>query len=443
MLAAVQAKQGKDSTQAVTPAAEPVTPAVDGEKAAEETTTPADETQAGEPQDEYTFDEDGFTGARDLAAKIDAIEALKGAIPDDLRGEIMANARIAEAMAPYREIFGSPEEAKRVAAGAQEFAGIQQIFSSISGENVAQGTSDMINKMLELSALRDEDGNPRKRENGSYITDGTTTNFLNELYTRAFQTKFVRKIEAAIADEKAKNNGDSAIQAAFDMVMESAGLRPSTADKTSEDPVLAARKAELDQQQKAIDDQRKAAQQERVNAHTEARDAQYQAETDRAIESLLSHATGLNEFAKTTVVAKLTKALKAAIRSNTAYQMDKEHLDLQPIGTKRLNAEVKLAKDFLRNNLARIAKPILLEAGAVITKKQAGRAAAQAAREQAARSDISGSATQPQRVNSANPREAYNATRERLKQSLGREPSDSEINVEMMMNLPGIRSRAA
>src|SRR6185437_9068203 len=395
------------------------------------------------PQDEYTFDEDGFTGARDLAAKIDAIEALKGALPDDLRGEIMANARIAEAMAPYREIFGSPEEAKRVAAGAQEFAGIQQIFSSISGENVAQGTSDMINKMLELSALRDEDGNPRKRENGSYITDGTTTNFLNELYTRAFQTKFVRKIEAAIADEKAKNNGDSAIQAAFDLVMESAGLRPSTADKTQEDPTLAARKAELDQQQKAIDDQRKAAQQERVTAHTEALNTQLQSATDGAIEALLKSATGLNDFTKQATVTKLTKALKAAIRSNTAYQMEKDQLELRPVGAKRLGEEVALAKRFLRDNLARIAKPILAEAGVVITKKQAEKAAAQAAREQAARSDISGSATQPANVNPANPREAYNATRERLKQSLGREPSDSEINVEMMMNLPGIRSRAA
>jgi len=51
------------------------------------------------------FDEDGFVGAKDLAAKIDANEALKAALPEDMRNEIMANSRLAEFWREYARVL--------------------------------------------------------------------------------------------------------------------------------------------------------------------------------------------------------------------------------------------------------------------------------------------------------------------------------------------------
>lgn len=441
MLAAFTKKQGETpnpAEAALTTGEKPAVETPAAETKTEETKPGETDGAAAQQDDDYSFDEDGFTGARDLATKLEGVQ-----LADDLRGEIMANARIAEALAPYREIFSSPEEAKIVARAAQDFAGVQQIFSSIQGENVAQGTSSLLNKMLEMSALRDEEGNPRKRQDGSFITDGTTTNFLNELYSRKFQVAFVKKIEDAIAADKAQNGGESALEAAFDLVMESAGLRSSTADKGQDDPVLAARKAELDRQQAEINQQRQSARDERVRQHTEALNAQLQSTTDGAIESVLKHATGLNDLNRNSVVNELTKAIKAAIRANPAYMMEKDQLELREVGPARLNAEVTLAKKFLRDNLVRIAKPVLAKAGITISKKQAEKAAAQAAREQAARGDVSGSAPAAAAKQATNPRQAWSDTRERLKAQLGREPTDSEINIEMMLNLPALKGRAA
>jgi hypothetical protein len=440
MLSAVQNKHNSDAANASTVETPVVTDttAAAGEKKDEPAATEATP-GAGDTQDDgYTFEEDGFVGARDLAAKIDGNEALKAALPDDVRGEIMANARIAEQLAPFREIFGSPEEAKIVAAAAQEFAGVQQIFSSIHGDGIKQGTSSLLSKMLEMSALRDEQGNPRKRADGSFVTDGTTTNFLNELYDRAFNTKFVKKVEDAIA------KGDDALKAAFDLVMERAGLRTSTADQgQSDDPAITQRKAELDRQQKEINDQKAAARKEREQQFTDTLNTSLQSTTDGAINSVLGRATGLNDFTRKTVVTQLTRAIKDAIKGNTAYWMEKDKLALQPMTPQRHAAEVKLAKDFLLTHLPRIAKPILAEAGATIATKAGERAAAQAARAESARGEVQGGTPTQGRpaADAANPNAAREVVRTQLKEKLGRDPSDSEVNVELMLNLPALKNR--
>lgn len=439
MLAAVQSKQndgaaaGSESAKVPEPEAPNVEEAPKVEDAPAEKVEGSEQAPAGDEY-EFNFDEDGFTGARDLAAKLDANEALKAALPDDLRNELMANARLAEALAPFREIFGSPAEAKVVAQAAQEFAGIQQIFTSIQGEGIQKGTSDLLNKMLEMSALRDENGNPRRRANGTYITDGTTTNFLNELFERKFNNAIVKKIQ---------DSGDDAAIAALDLVMERAGLRPSTADKDKvDDPALAARKAELDRQQAEINRQQQAARTERETTFRNNLDNALQTTTNGAIDSVLKGATGLTEFTKGAVTAKLTRAIKEAIKNNTAYWMEKDRLAQQPMSQERHNAEVKLARDFLHANLARIARPILAEAGIAISKKAAERAAAQTARAEAARGEVQGAAPGQQAnrpADASNPSAAREQTRARLREQLGREPNQSEINIEMMLNLPGLK----
>lgn len=433
MLAAFEAKKPAADTPAATSTGNEVVvpPAVE---------TPAVETPAAEPvvdpaaqQEEggYNFDEDSFVGARDLATKLEGHQ-----LPDDLKNELLANARIAEQLAPYREIFGSPEEAKVIAKAATEFSQVQATFQSITPENVGQGTSDLLNTMLQMSALKDEQGNPRRREDGTYITDGTTTRFLNELFDRKFQSAIVKKIEAS---------GDDAAKAALDLVMERAGLRPSTADQGQVDPTIAAERAQLKADREQLQQQQEAGRKSAVTQYTDALNGDLNTLSSGEFTKLLAHATGLTNFNRKGVLADLSKAVTAAIKADSAYQIEKRGLQAQPMSAARRAAEVALAKKWMATKLARVAKPILNEAGVEVGKKSASRQEAQAAREAASRGEVNGAApgAQTQPTDKTNPVQARASVAEALKTKLGRAPSDQEINVEMMMNLPGIKGRAA
>lgn len=439
MLAAVAAKD-KTTTSAGTTETASATQspaATDTTPKSEVKTSEAAATTAAEGDTGYDFDEPTFVGARDLAAKIDGNEALKAALPQELRDEILANARIAEEASPYREIFGSPDEARVIAKAAQDFAGVQQIFTSITAENTQKGTSDLINKMLEMSALRDDQGNPQKRADGSFITDGTVTRFFNELFDR----KFKRTIE-----EKINASGNDAAKAALDLVMESVGLRTSTAAQdTNQDPALVARKAELDAQEKRIKDQDTASKTARISEYTDSLNGELNTVSSTEFEKLLAPATGLEALTKGAVLAKLSKAVAAAIKADTAYQMEKQALQSRPMTPARRQAEVALAKKWLATKLARVSKPILAEAGISVSKKAASKAEAQAAREQTARGEVNGAVVTNAKsiADATNPAQARAQVADQLKTTLGRNPTDSEINIEMMLKSPGLRKAAA
>ena len=289
--------------------------------------------------------------------------------------------------------------------------------------------------MLELSAYRDENGKPRRREDGTYITDGTTTRFLNELFDRKFNTAIVKKIEAS---------GNEAAKAALDLVMESAGLRASTADKTQVDPTVAAEKAQLDAEKKAFRDQQEAGRKETVKTYTDTLNGDLNTLSQGEFTKLLAPATALDQLTKGAVLTKLSKAVAAAIKADTGYQIEKRALQSQPMSAARRAAEVALAKKWMATKLVKTAKPILNEAGITVGKKAASTQQQQAARAEAARGDVNGGATATQRTAAANnPAQAREQVETALKAKLGRTPTNQEVLTEMMMNLPGIKGRAA
>lgn len=396
-----------------------------------------DEPAAGTKQDEHTYslEQDGFIGAKDMAAKLKA-EAPN--LSEETRNAVMANSRLAETGAAYREMFASPAEAKVVIETAQEHAGYVEAFNAVA-QDVEKGTTAMINKLLEASALRDKDGKPIKNADGTYKTDGTASKFLTTAAKRWFAINFVNKVKAS---------GDENLQAALDLVMESVGMRPSTAAKTQDqDPAIAARKADLDAQEKRINDQKAAAHAETLKAYQgnldTARDKVYSDEVGK----LLGAATGLDDFTRKTVERELGEAVKTARQNSVAYKQRSRIIRQQPPSPERHAQEVSLVQDFLRDNLVRIATPILNEAGVLVSGKLAKRAAAQAAREESSRSDIKGGAA----VNPANgnpnpaaPEAQIAAARDEWKKANpGKEPNDSDLNIFMMLNALKAKGLAA
>ena len=411
-----------------TPAVE--TPAVD---------KPATETEAPATQDteDYSLDEESPVGARDLATKLDSDPALKAALPAEIRNEILANARIAERLAPYEQIFASPEEAKVIAETANEHASFAEAYSQIS-RDVEKGTNAFVAKLIEGSALRDADGNIRKDANGNVLTDGTAGKFFDKIFERGFALKVAKKVEAL---------NDENVSAAFDLVMESVGLRPSTADQDqSQDPALTARKAELDAQEARIRTQQQTAHTEAVQQHQSAVDGESLSQFQTALTGLLGQATALTPLEQSAVEGKINAAFSAALKrgnpTSTAYYQRLDRIRQEPLSATRRQKEVALAAQFTRDNLVKIAKPIFKEAGVSVGKKAEERAAAQAAREQAARSEVGGGrAPALAAVGSGDAAQQQARAVEAFKQANGGRAPEGEAEIRIGMMLSHAKSR--
>ena len=404
---------------------------------------PADETPAAaqDSDDSFALTEDGVSGARDLAAELDAIAGLNGLLPKETRDKIMANARIAERLAPYGQIFASPEEAKVIAETANEHASFAEAYSMIS-RDVEKGTNAFVAKLLEGSALRDENGNVRKDANGNILTDGTAVKFFDKIFERGFALRVAKKVEA-LKDEN--------VSAAFDLVMESVGLRPSTAAQDqSADPALAARKAELDAQETRIRTERQTQHAEAQKTHQAAVDGENDSQFKSSLTSLLGQATALSALEQSAVQSKIETAFAAALKRgnpvSTAYYQRLDRIRQEPLSAARRQKEVALAQQFTRENLVRISRPILKEAGVSVGKKAEERAAAQAARAEAARSEVGGGrAPAPAAVGSGDAAQQQARAVEAFKAANGgREPNgESELRIGMMLAHAKARGIAA
>lgn len=391
--------------------------------------------------DGFSLEEDAFVGARDLAAKIDADPALKAALPAEIRNEILANARIAERLAPYEQIFSSPDEAKVIAETANIHAGFVEAFTSVN-RDTEKGTDAIVRKLMEGTALLDENGNPRKNEKGEILTDGTAGKFFDKIAERGIALKITKKLEAL---------NDENLTAAWDLVMESVGLRPSTAAQDQDaDPALSARKAELDAQETRIRTERQTANTEAVKQHQAAVNGETNSQFESSVTGLLGQATALSELEKGAVKEKVNAAFGAALKrgnpASTAYYQRLDRIRMEPLSAARRQKEVALATQFTRDNLARIARPIFKEAGVSVGKKAEERAAAQAARAEAARSEVGGGrAPAPAAVGSGDAAQQEARAVEAFKAANGgRAPSgDAEIRVGMMLAHAKARGIAA
>jgi hypothetical protein len=378
----------------------------------------------GEEENPYSLEEDGFVGAKDLASKIDANEALKAALPADIRNEIMANARLAQVASEYRKLFTSPAEAKVVSEAAGEYGGLMEAFVSVQ-QDVAKGTTALINKMLQVSVKRDADGNPILKD-GKPQSDGTVGRFLNECSLRYIDRNIVQKVQAL---------NDDTVSSALDLVLQSVGLRSSDADKGEDkDPALAAREAKVAEREKSIARQQEASRVEQVKQYNEGVNGDRNSMVDAEIGRLLSLATGINDFTRQNVSKAIKAGIKKAVQASTSFKLRQDQIERLPIGAKRRAEELDHATRFTRENLVTIAKPILREAGIEITGRVAAKKETQAAREQAARSEtITGAAAQPKVTATSHRDIDRNQVAETLKAKLGRVPSGSEIDREVMI----------
>ena len=143
----------------------------------------AEETEKEAPEDELPnfddFDLDPVALApKELAGKIETDSALTAALDanPELKNELFANARLAAETAQFKEVFGSPAEAKVAAEGHAKFASISSRMLSIKDNDMAT-LAPVMTEMLEASALRGPEGQLQYDAKGQLVTDGSVGRF--------------------------------------------------------------------------------------------------------------------------------------------------------------------------------------------------------------------------------------------------------------------------
>lgn len=414
----------------VDPAAPVKTPEeIAAEEAAAAAVAPPEETPKADDDDDLPnfddFELDPIALApKELAGNIETDPALKAALDGnpELKNQIFANARLAAETAEYKKHFGSPAEAAVAAEGHAKFATISSAMLGVQDGN-SESVRPVMSSMLEASALRGPDGELQYDSNGALITDGSVGKFL--------RNSFKQRMEM-FADQFVKA-GDEDGQAAVDILMERAGLRtPSSASANEE-----AMSDEMRTQHQAIKEEREALAREKQEAATAVAttynttvNTKIDAMMDKGIGSLLSRSTGLNDFSRKVVESNIRTGLAKEIARNPQFQTEMARLDRMPYGKERQVAHMALATRYFQTGLAKVAVTALAEAGAALTAKQQAQADKSAARTEAARSEVRGSATTTKSAPVLSEKDTFAQIEVDLRKTLGRSPSNLELMSE-------------
>ena len=359
---------------------------------------------------------------KELAGKIETDPALTAALDanPELKNELFANARLAAETAQFKEVFGSPAEAKVAAEGHAKFASISSKMLGIKDGDAAS-IAPVMSEMLEASALRGPDGQLQYDAKGQLITDGSIGRFLrNSFHQRLdlFASQFVA-------------TGDDEGQAAVDILMERAGLRaPSSAKEEEMSAEVRTQYEALKAERAALDQEKTTRAAEVATAYHSTVNTRIDAMMDTGINAVLSRATGLNDFSRKTVESNIRTALAQEISRNPQFQTEIDRLERMPYGPERQKAHMALATRYFQTGLAKVATAKLAEAGAALTARQQAQATKSAARTEAARSEVRGALPTAKAAPAQTEREQFASVESDLKKSLGRSPTNLELMAE-------------
>lgn len=361
---------------------------------------------------------------KELFGKIAEDPALSAALDanPELKNQLGANARLAAETAQFKEVFGTPQEAKIAAEGHSKFSAISSAMAAIK-DGDATSVSGAMQNMLEASALRGPQGELQYDKNGALVTDGTVGKFLRNSFKQRmdmFAAEFVKA-------------GDEDGQAAVDILMERAGLRTPSSASDSEEGMSAEMRTQREAvraERAALDAEKQERATEVANTYNSTVNTKIDTMMDLGIGSILSRATGLSDFSRSVVETNIRKGLAAEIKNNPQWRTEMDRLERMPYGKERQKEHLALATRYFQSGLAKVATAELAKAGAALTAKQQAQADKSAARTEAARSEVRGSATTVKAAPVLNERETFAQIESDLRTKLGRSPSNLELMAE-------------
>lgn len=361
---------------------------------------------------------------KELATKIETDPALSAALDGnpELKNQIFANARLAAEAAQYKEVVGSPQEAKVAVEGNATYVGISSAMGTIDDKNPAT-LMPAYKAMLEASAIRDADGNLQYHPNGALVTTGAVGKFE--------RASFANRLDIFAKEFKAKDDEEG--QAAIDILMERAGLRTPSSASESEENMSAEMRAERESiraERAELDRVKATSAAEVAKAYDTTVKSKIDGLMDAGIGSVLGRATGLNDFSRSVVETNIRAALAKEIRNNPQWRTEMDRISRMPFGVERQREHVKVATRYFQAGLAKHAVAELAKAGASITAKQQAQADKSAARTEAARSETRGSMTTAKSAPVLDEKATLAQVETDLRKTLGRSPTTLELMSE-------------
>lgn len=418
-----KSKLNADGTEAKPAEEKPIDekPVIPGEE------TPGEENKVGEDGEENGED-DGYDpydtpfepiAPKVLSDKINANPALKAALDADpeLRDTLYAQSRLAAETAEFKQVFANANEAKVAAAGNTEFLNISELVASIQKPEDAQA---FYAKLLELSAIHDEFGNPVMHD-GKPVADGTVGRmihhtgalFLNHFEQVARETNNP-ELTAAVEIMKAEAFGDKSQMSREDFTEEQRATSES----------LAARESALATQERAAKEEKTAAYEAKIVSGVDA-------VADSEIAKVLSR-TDIDAARHGEIADKIREAAYNLILKNAQFRAEQDLLMRRLPGEQTTKDRIGLGKKWLNVALPIVSKQIIAAEGAKILQRQASRQASQTARQEASRSEAEGSLRTQKPNSTTSGADVMEAATTTLKGKLGRNPSSGELFQEII-----------
>lgn len=349
---------------------------VDAEAAAAaEAAETAEEDVDEEP---FSLDAPGVVAPKELAGIVNDNPEFKAVLDanPEIKNKLFATARQAARAAQYEEVFPTPAEAAIAAEGHQALVGVQELMGGVVPGDV-KTTLGVVDKMVEMSALRDETGAILKNPDGSVKSDGTVGRFVKELV--GFH---LSRLEAA-----AEKDGDFETQEVLGRLMEREGLRaPSSANQEDVDEATKAREASVTAREDALKASEQSAYAERVQQFENSIAGQIDTGVDTSINQLLSKAT-LSPFEKEQAVKAIRNEVFTKVAANPRFKEKLMRLQSLAPGKDAEAKRVALGLEYSKPLMRKVAGEVLAKIGVDKLERQDEKTEKQAAREDAARSE--------------------------------------------------------
>jgi hypothetical protein len=395
-------------------------PAGEEEESLKEETKAEDEVSPDlEEEDPYEA-APGPLSAKELATKVTEIPELKAVLDahPDLKNSLFAASRLASETAAYREVFVNPEQARIAAAGNQEFSALSALVTSIDKPEDAQG---FYGRLMELSILKDEEGNPiMDQASGKPVSDGTVGRLIH--HTGALFLNHFASVAEMENDNELAAIVDGLRARAF-----GSGPAPTQEDMTEEQR---ARAADLDARETKLKETNTATQKATLTAFNQSIATGIDDHTNSVIAGWLGR-SDIPEADRAAVAEEIRKATYDLVVDNPQFHREQDELMRRSMGDKTRTARIALGKKYVGDHVVDVARAAIAKAGGKIIAKQAKSDAAQAAREEASRSEVAGTLRTARPVAAPNAEDQAKTAHANLTAKLGRAPTFSESFAEI------------
>lgn len=419
------AEKDKPAAAPAAPAAEPKpgeeVPAV--EKPAED--KPADDKDAKQP-DAAAEEETPFEIEPQAPLPPTKLtELVKNAPPEvqawldanpDAKNSLYANARLASKVAKYEQHFESPEEAGDAVQDAKMYAELVQGFTGATG---LPETRTLLGKIMELSYLRDDDGNVMvDPDSKAPLADGSVGRFMDNVLGLALD----------YYGGRAKNLNNEDLAAAVDTLKAvREGRGTGSADQEDLTETQKAEAQRLKTEREDLDRTKTAENNRKYDEFERGVAVDTDKEVDKFLGSILDK-TDLSDFNRKYVQDQIKEKVWAAVKDNPRFITQRDRLGQRAMGAKTRQERIALAMKYAKPTVEKLAREEFRRAGIRLKSQGDARKAASDAREAASRSEQKGAGqpAAPATLPKAGDLEEQ-VRQEYAKANNGREPSSAQI----------------